>query len=143
MKSREAVLKAFSGGRKSGCIDGRDMSRLSDFLTVDEWSIVGMTPADGADLSDYSPRPWTEEEIKKQLADDVSFGFEKALDKRGISSGLMYECVKMWLWVLDDPLQDMDDYAQYGLPLFKAVAVKYGLNNPIGDKTGTEREFEG
>ena len=68
---------------------------------------------------------------------DVAFGFEKALDKRGISSGLMYSVVKMWLRVLEDELAKSDAYAQYGLPLFKAVAVKYGFPNPIGEDLGT------
>ena len=32
----------------------------------------------------------------------------------------------------------IDNYAMYGLPLFKATAVKYGWDNPIGDDTGEE-----
>ena len=29
----------------------------------------------------------------------------------------------------------------YGLPLLKAVAVKYGFKNPIGDDEGTEDKY--
>ena len=29
-----------------------------------------------------------------------------------------------------------NDYRFYGLPLFKAMAVKYGWNNPIGEDNG-------
>jgi hypothetical protein len=35
-----------------------------------------------------------------------------------------------------------EDYAMYGLPLFKAVAVKYGWNNPIGNDSGSEDKYE-
>jgi hypothetical protein len=47
----------------------------------------------------------------------------------------------MWLWVLDDELADFEAYAQYGLPLFKRVAVKYGFENPIGDDNGDEFQY--
>jgi len=50
----------------------------------------------------------------------------------------MYEVVKGWLIILEDPLKDFDDYPMYGLPLFKAVAVKYDFFNPIGDDLGSE-----
>lgn len=29
----------------------------------------------------------------------------------------------------------------YGLPIFKATAVKYGFENPIGDDSGPEAEY--
>jgi hypothetical protein len=29
----------------------------------------------------------------------------------------------------------------YGLPLFKATALKYGFNNPIGDDLGSEDKY--
>lgn len=30
----------------------------------------------------------------------------------------------------------------YGLPLFKATAVKYGWDNPIGEDSGRERKYD-
>ena len=79
----------------------------------------------------------------KQLKEDVEFGFEKALNKRGISSSLMFEVVRFWNWVLEEGLEDWDEdnYAMYGLPLFKATAVKYGWDNPIGDDNGDENKY--
>ena len=74
---------------------------------------------------------------------DFEFGFEKALDRRGISSGLMFDVVRKWNKVLEEGLEDWDEnnYAMYGLPLFKATAVKYGWDNPIGDDEGNESEY--
>lgn len=77
-----------------------------------------------------------------RLETDIAFAFEKALDKRGISSSLMYEVIKMWLWVLDDDLQHFDEYSMYGFPLFKSVALKYGFPNPIGDDSGRESKYD-
>ena len=47
----------------------------------------------------------------------------------------------MWMWILEDDLQYMDSYAMYGLPLFKAVALKYGFKNEIGKDTGKEEKY--
>jgi len=137
MKTQQVVLDTF----KIDCLDGRDAGRLGMYFKPEEWEKLGLKPADGFDVSTYTPRPWTEEAIKAQLALDVAFGFEKALNKRGISASLMHSVVKMWMWVLDDPLHEFNDYAQYGLPFFKAVALKYNLPNPIGDDEGNELEY--
>jgi hypothetical protein len=84
---------------------------------------------------------FTRENVLKQLEKDVAFGFEKALGQRGISSSLMYSVVKMWNWILEEGLEDFESYAQYGLPLFKATAVKYNFDNPIGDDYGDEEHY--
>ncbi len=70
--------------------------------------------------------------------------FEKALNQRGISASLMFECVMMWNYILEEGLEGWgeDDYAFYGLPLFKATAVKYGWDNPIGEDSGRERKYD-
>ena len=140
MLSSNQVLEAVKSGRKSECIDHRDYSRLCDFFPPEQWHLLGFKP-NGEEIPPVVPL--TIQNVIDQLRGDVAFGFEKALDKRGISSSLMYETVKMWMWVLEDPLQDFDSYAMYGLPLFKAVAVKYGFPNPIGDDEGSEEEYNG
>lgn len=52
----------------------------------------------------------------------------------------MFDVVLAWNKILEEGLEDWDEdhYAMYGLPLFKATAVKYGFNNPIGDNNGNE-----
>lgn len=75
------------------------------------------------------------------LEKDVDFGFEKALNQRGLSAGMMHDVVCMWNWILEVGLEDFDEYAQYGLPTFKATAIKYGFANPIGDDAGNEERY--
>jgi hypothetical protein len=141
VKTREQILEAIEAGKKSQCLDGRDFSRLTGYFPVTQWSLLGCSLKEGEEPP--QPRELTRINILADLKRDVGFGFEKALNKRGISSGIMFEVVKMWLWVLDDPLQyfNDDDYAQYGLPLFKAVALKFGFDNPIGNDTGSEKKY--
>lgn len=148
MYTRDQVLAAVVAGRKSQCLDGRDYVRLSDFFPVAEWGKFGLetkedvTPEQIA-TTDASRAEWTEANILSQLKADVKFGFEKALGKRGLSADAMNDVVKMWLWILEDELQHRHDYTQYGLPLLKAVAIKYNFPNPIGDDEGTEDKYAG
>lgn len=125
MLTQDQVLSAIRGGRKSRCLDRRDFARLIDFFPVSDLEVFGFTLKEGVEVPD--PKPWTEEEVRAQMARDLAFAFEKAHDQRGISASFMYEVVKMWMWVLEDELQDFNDYAPYGLPLLRAVAQKYGL----------------
>lgn len=139
MKTIEQVVAEY----KSEVLDGRDLTRLAQFLTEAQVRQVGLTFSEDYVEGSHAATPFTREAVLEQLKDDVAFGFEKALNKRGISAGLMYSVVQMWNWILEDGLEGFEDYAQYGLPLFKATALKYGFDNPIGDDAGTEPQYEG
>lgn len=144
MLTREQILEAVKNGRESGSIDHRDFQRLAGFFPAEHLPTLGFTLNEGAT---WEVKELTRENVLAQLAEDVKFGFEKALNKRGLSAQAMYAVVKMWMWVLEDreleklDWDDYSDYAQYGLPFLKAVAVKYGLPNPIGDDTGSEGKY--
>jgi hypothetical protein len=95
---------------------------------------------DGAKAPE-APTPLTQEEVMGYLKRDLEFAFEKALNKRGLSARTMNSVIRMWMWILDDELADCEEYAQYGLPLLKKVAVKYNLPNQIGDDYGNESKY--
>jgi len=140
MKTLEEIAKNY----KSNTLDGRDTNRLVQFIPFDMLYKFGIEPSEeynNPEKWNKDVKPFTRENILKQLEEDVSFGFEKALNRRGISASLMYNYVRMWNIILEEGLEDFDSYAQYGLPLFKATAVKYGFDNPIGDKCGDEDIF--
>lgn len=137
MKTKEEILSNYS--KWSTFLDDRFGSRLIQFLTEEEMTQIGFELKDEY-KGKHEPKEWTKENILAQLKEDVEFGFKKALDCRGISASLMFDVVLKWNRVLEDGLEDWDEneYAMYGLPLFKATAIKYGWENPIGDDTGTE-----
>lgn len=136
MKTLEQIKTQY----KSECLDGRDISRLGQFIKEDQFEDFGLVLNE-----EYKGKheiiPFTKKNVLKQLKRDVAFGFEKALNQRGISSSLMYDVVKMWNWILEEGLENFNDYPMYGLPLFKATALKYGFNNPIGEDTGSENKY--
>lgn len=140
MKNVEQILKSLREG-KSFCIDWRDKLRLSRYLSAEECESIGIEFVSEEAKNGYTRTPLTREDVLTQLERDVEFGFVKALNKRGISAGLMYQVVATWNWVLEEGLEDFDNYAQYGLPLFKATALKYGFVNPIGDDSGSEYKY--
>ena len=135
MKTLDFIIENY----KSETLDGRDLNRLALFVPKERLIELGMSLKD--DSVDWSHKELTRENVLEQLKSDVEFGFEKALNQRGISASLMYNVVGMWNWILEEGLEDFDNYAQYGLPLFKATAVKYGFNNPIGEDSGSEYKY--
>lgn len=127
--------------------DGRDFNRLAKFIPYNMIKDFGMEPNEeynNEERWNSTVVEFTRENVLKQLEEDVRFGFEKALNQRGISASLMFECVMMWNYILEEGLEDWDedDYGFYGLPLFKATAVKYGWDNPIGEDSGRERKYD-
>jgi len=136
MKTLEQVYAGYT----SKTLDGRDILRLVDFVPEVDLHRIGATLKEEF-VGKHSCVPFTRENILGQLKKDVAFGFSKALNQRGLSAGMMYDVVAMWNWILEDGLEDFEDYALYGLPLFKATAVKYGFPNPIGDDLGSERRY--
>lgn len=124
-------------------LDDRFGKRLTDFLTEEQCAQIGFVFKDEY-KGTHKPIEWTRDNILEQLKKDVEFGFEKALNQRGISSSLMFEVVRRWNKVLEEGLEnwDEDNYANYGLPLFKATALKYGWDNPIGGDNGNEDKYE-
>lgn len=135
MLTKKQIIQSVENGKGAQAIDGRDFDRLVEFFESNE------IPTFGYELKEdvvWKAKEFSKENVIAQLKKDVDFGFQKALDQRGLSASAMYQVVKMWLWVLEDELQDFESYAQYGLPLFKAVAVKYGFDNPIGEDNGDE-----
>ena len=125
---------------ESRCIDGRDFARLMDFIPESDLPKYGIKLKDEF-VGKHQHKEFTRENILAQLKEDVRFGFEKALNRRGISASLMYEVVSMWNRILEEGLENFDSYAQYGLPLFKATALKYGFPNEIGDDSGSEYKY--
>ena len=140
MKTIEEILNNYIEWKTF--FDDRFGIRLCQFLTEEQMNSIGFSLSDEL-KGKHIAKEWTRENILKQLKSDVEFGFEKALNKKGISSGLMFDVVLKWNQILEEGLEDWDrgHYRMYGLPLFKATAIKYGWDNPIGDNNGDENKY--
>lgn len=143
MKTLDQIAKNY----KSQTLDGRDLNRLATFIPFDKLKSFGLEAKGGITEEEWNKdvKPFTKENILEQLKSDVAFGFYKALNRRGISSSLMAEVVCMWNWILEEGLEEINeangDYSMYGLPIFKATAIKYGFDNPIGEDLGSEAKY--
>jgi len=136
MKTLDQIKKNY----KSNTLDGRDLSRLAQFIPEDQLKDFGLE-LEPEYVGQHNHIPFTKENVLAQLEKDVEFGFSKALNQRGISSAIMAEVVMMWNWILEEGLEDFDNYPMYGLPIFKATAIKYGFENPIGEDHGSEEKY--
>lgn len=104
-------------------LDRRFTKRFIDFLPTSEWEKFGFRYT-GED--EYMPKEWTEENIITQLKEDVQFGYEKAINKRGISSELMAMVVNAWCKVLQNGLNLNGNDGWYHMKQFTTVAEHYG-----------------
>lgn len=142
MKTLEQIAEQY----KSETLDGRDLNRLAQFIPFNMLASFGLEVKEGTTEEQWNSnvKEFVKENVLEQLKRDVEFGFEKALNQRGLSAGMMAEVVTMWNWILEDGLEHLntnDNYAMYGLPIFKATAVKYGFPNEIGDDDGDESKY--
>ena len=121
-------------------LDSRFGRRLYQFLTSDQAKEMGFENVD----DNKEVVPWTEENILKQLKEDVEFGIEKATNHRGISAGLMWEVCNSWCKILENGLElgDSDEeYGYYGHLLFKSIDEKYNFGL-VDEDTFDETFFE-
>lgn len=106
--------------------DERDRARFALFLPFERLAETGLQAKEGITAENWGEvRPWTEQEILKQLEEDVLFGIEKARDQRGLSSEAMFYVVNMWCHILQNGLQE-EDYNDYGLSFHLKVLNHYG-----------------
>lgn len=125
MKTLEYVKNHIDDFERDTLCDRRFTYRLMNFVDAKEWEKFGFALREGAEPP--KAKAWTEENVLRQLKDDVAFGIEKALDHRGISSELMAMVCLTWLDILEDEDIDRDLYGWYGSELFKAIDKKYGF----------------
>jgi len=132
----------YKGGQYCRAADNRDRKRLCEFLPIADWEKMGMRPVQSFEVDEFKPDELTRENVLARLENDLEQGFVTAFVKRTAAARLMNEVVKMWLWLLDDPLSELEPFDHFGLPLLIAAAKKYGFKNPCGDDAGSESKYE-
>ena len=137
MKTIEQVVNEY----KFTAFDERDIQRFSKFIPVEHFGKfeleLGPVPVDHFHIE------LTREIILDHLKCDLKLAFDYALDNWDLSANAMFHVIKMWNWILEEGLEEWDnkDYSWHGLPFYKATALKYGFDNPIGDDIGNESKY--
>ena len=123
MKSLDYVKNHIDEFEKDDFVDRRFTRRFLQFIPTDEWETFGFRYTG---TEPYVPKEWTEENILAQLREDVEFGYEKAMNERGISSELMAMVVEAWCNVLENGLDLDGNDGWYHIRQFITVAKHYG-----------------
>lgn len=123
MKSLDYVKNHIDEFEKDDFVDRRFTRRFLQFIPTDEWETYGFRYTG---TEPYVPKEWTKENILAQLREDVEFGYEKAINERGISSELMAMVVEAWCNVLENGLDLDGDDGWYHIRQFITVAKHYG-----------------
>lgn len=133
MKTKEQILEAVrneNGWERDNCeiLESRDYVRLVKYFPVSEWEKFGMQLKDGAEAPEV--KDWNETNIIADMLSDLEFAISKAEGQRGISASLMFDVMRMWMWVLEDELSEWTSYYDYGLPFFTEIQEKYEPSQP-------------
>ncbi len=92
---------------------------------------------------DNSLVKYNETNIIKSLSVSLYKAFNFALNKDKVNSMIYFNEIKAWCFILDNKnLYNFKTFNHFGLPLYKAVAIQYGLENQIGDNNGNEKCYE-
>lgn len=119
------VKEHFNEFEEDILFDRRFTKRFIEFLPLEEWEQYNFSYIGEGE---YIQKEWTEENILKQLKEDVEFGYSKAEDERGISSELMAMVVNAWCKVLQNGLNLDGNDGWYHMKQFTTVANHYGWN---------------
>lgn len=92
-----------------------------------------------ADLSDWKQQPLERDTIVAEMAEYMTFAWEKAQDHRGLSAMRSVTKMQAWLWLLGDDetlayAKNYDNYAQYGAPVLKKICEVYSFPIPDGEE---------
>ena len=105
---------------------------------------------EGATAEEWSIKPATPVNVKKDMGSYIDFAVGKVLGHRGISASRSIAHYQAWLWLLDDEegqgwCEDDGMYQNYGAPVLKAIAEKYGfkMDLTLGEGEMFERMAKG
>ena len=104
------------------------------FNFVPEVLVDYLSRENAKEVAEWAPIT-TIEETAQDFLDYLNFGWEKALDQRGLSASRTLNKLGAWLWLMgrDDLVELIDDdnlYEPYGMPALIAVAEKMGVDVP-------------
>lgn len=87
----------------------------------------------------WKPHSQEQDAVKARMLDYLDFAFEKAEDHRGLSASRSIDHMRAWLWLLGDDemlayADNPDNFCNYGAPILKYIADKYGYGKPLSDR---------
>ncbi len=106
----------FFGFQRTDLLEHLDFENAKQFLK------------DGVTEADWKKETRTPKEV---MTEYLSFAFEKAKDKRGLSAGRSMEHYTSWLWLDGDEVlhKTLDEYTDYGIPQLIEICKYLGVDH--------------
>lgn len=115
MRSQEEII-ARAIARSSEDFFGFEVNEYLRALTTENLEgLKGSLINEEADLAEHEPDLTSDEKLKAQCIEYMSFAWDKANGCRGISASRSLYHYKAWLWMLgEDQFEEIDNYQFYG-----------------------------
>jgi hypothetical protein len=116
---RQNDILGLSIGDLIGVLTFEEAEKIrAEDITKDDWGVV------------LSREPG---KVKERLVDYLPFAIEKVLDHRGISADRSVSHMRNYVWLIGDEealkfVENHSNYPQYGAPVLKYLADRYGFN---------------
>jgi len=128
--------------RDSKSLFGFENEVFSRYLTFEQLKPL-LKP--DATSDGWNDTVYTEEQLRKDMAEYMSFAWGKCLSHRGISASRSVEKIGAWLWLLgdEDVLREFNDapYTNYGAQKLAVACAAYEL--PIPNSEELRRMMQG
>jgi len=129
MRTDEEIL------RRLGEIKGDDFfgAQSSELVSRLPFAIARPFLIDEATEAGWKTYGRDRDAIVGEMRGYMEFAVEKATGHRGLSASRSIEHFRSWVWLLSDEdfsAIDWEDYANYGAPILKAVANRFGIDLP-------------
>jgi hypothetical protein len=135
VRTQEEVVERINDRRKMDLLG----FEISELMLALDWDHVKQYLKENQENSkeEWEVQLKTDEDVVEQVKRYLPFAIEKAVDHRGISAGRSINHYRAWFWLMgDDEMFELcgDDskFAQYGCPILKKIAEKYGVDTPKG-----------
>lgn len=120
----------------------------NDFLGTETFELICRLPFEKAKpylREDATQSDWTQmsrdrETILKEMLEYMSFAWDKACNKRGISASRSMSHYAGWTWLIGDDFGDLQDYQFYGKDNLVRICEKYGWDHKQWDDGVRENE---
>jgi len=127
-----------------------------DWIGTQRGELIRRLPLDAArefltkeaDVADWKPLPRDRDYVLMELVDYMSYAWDKANNRRGLSAGRSLDHMTSWLWLMAEDkflaAMHMRDYSHYGKSQLRAICERFNVDwRELDDGRWANDDYDG